>query len=187
MSTKQLQAEKYSKKMRPSTPIGKHAARLRAQQAAIAATEAMRSVEEALEHERAPVGYRSARMAQATAKLFKGMGRNKILREIKFYQKTTEHLIPRAPFSRLVREVLSEVENENKNGVEADTIKRIKKDALNALQEACEDAMLKMLADINLVTLSCKRVTIKPRDLHLIQELSARWGHVAPWDKLDRL
>ena len=51
------------------------------------------------------------------------------LREIRFYQKSTELLIRNAPFQRLVREIIMR---------EAPEAYRCSKDALLALQEATE-------------------------------------------------
>lgn len=54
-------------------------------------------------------------------------------REIRKYQKSTDLLLLRAPFQRLVREVLQDVARERKSDVHMLT-----KDALLALQESCE-------------------------------------------------
>lgn len=56
------------------------------------------------------------------------------LREIRRYQRSTEPLIPKAPFSRLVREVMNEIKpNEGM---------RIQRLALEALQEAAETTLV---------------------------------------------
>jgi len=54
----------------------------------------------------------------------------KALKEIKRYQKTTELLIPRAPFQRLVKEIMSQ----QRGGHDM----RIQASALGALQESAE-------------------------------------------------
>lgn len=54
-------------------------------------------------------------------------------REIRKYQKSTDLLLLKAPFQRLVREVLQDVAREKKSDVHMLT-----KDALLALQESCE-------------------------------------------------
>lgn len=50
--------------------------------------------------------------------------------EIRKYQKSTELLLLKAPFQRLVREILQSIPNTE--------VKMFTKDAMMALQEACE-------------------------------------------------
>ena len=57
----------------------------------------------------------------------------KALREIRKYQNSTELLIPYAPFVRVVREIMHDIS--------PGRVERIRKDAVQALQEATE-AML---------------------------------------------
>lgn len=58
------------------------------------------------------------------------------LREIRRYQRMHELLIPKAPFARLVREIMLD---ETNGGY------RIQKSALEALQEASEAYIVKMM------------------------------------------
>lgn len=88
----------------------------------------------------------------------------KVLKEIKYYQKTTTLLIPKLAFSRLVREIISEHTGANMNI-------RITTNALNALQEATEMYMVRFLQDANLCAAHCKRVTLKQNDFHLLRLL----------------
>ena len=76
------------------------------------------------------------------------------LREIRRYQRSTELLIKKLPFSRLVREIL---QDSNKAAI------RATKGAIEALQQAAEDFIVRMFEDINLLALHAKRVTIQPR------------------------
>ncbi|KAG2442289.1 hypothetical protein HXX76_002375 [Chlamydomonas incerta] len=87
------------------------------------------------------------------------------LREIRKYQKTTELLIRRAPFQRLVREIA----NKGAPGGQAEF--RWRADALEALQEAAEAHMIAMLEDSNLCAIHDKRVTIMPKDMQLAKRL----------------
>lgn len=87
------------------------------------------------------------------------------LREIRHYQKHTYLLIPKLPFSRLVREILV---NHLRGG--GDQF-RVQKSALSCLQEAAETYLVGMLADANLLAIHAKRVTIMPRDIQLVQTL----------------
>ncbi|PNW85662.1 hypothetical protein CHLRE_03g197050v5 [Chlamydomonas reinhardtii] len=87
------------------------------------------------------------------------------LREIRKYQKTTELLIRRAPFQRLVREIA----NKGAPGGQAEF--RWRADALEALQEAAEAHLIAMLEDSNLCAIHAKRVTIMPKDMQLAKRL----------------
>lgn len=83
------------------------------------------------------------------------------LREVRKYQNSTDLLIPRAPFRRLVREIVVNLK---------DTI-RVQRSALDALQEASESYIIGVLNDANLCTIHAKRVTLFPKDLHLAMRL----------------
>ena len=80
------------------------------------------------------------------------------LREIRKYQRGGESLLPLAPFSRLVREVLNN---------ESLRVGRIQSSALHALREAAEAYLVQTLEDANLCAIHAKRVTIQPKDLQL--------------------
>ncbi|KAF6264682.1 histone-fold-containing protein [Scenedesmus sp. NREL 46B-D3] len=81
--------------------------------------------------------------------------------EIKKYQKSTELLLRKAPFQRLVREVCQ--------GFKSDFM--FKKEALLALQEAAEAYLVGMMEDSNLCAIHAKRVTIMPKDMQLARRL----------------
>ena len=83
------------------------------------------------------------------------------LREIRKYQKSTELLIRRAPFQRLVREICNDV----KTGL------RFQCSALLALQEASEAYLVGLFEDTNLCAVHAKRVTIMPRDVQLARRI----------------
>lgn len=86
------------------------------------------------------------------------------LREIRKYQKSTELLIRKLPFQRLVREILQDTADE-------DRVNRFQANALAALQEATEAYMVGLFEDTNLCAIHARRVTIQPRDLHLARRL----------------
>lgn len=86
------------------------------------------------------------------------------LREIRKYQKSTDPLIPRAPFRRLVCEVAQ--------GLSAKGI-RIQSAAVDALQQAAEAYLVRVFQDTNLVAIHCKRVTIMPKDMKLVMRLTS--------------
>ena len=83
------------------------------------------------------------------------------LREIRRYQKSTELLLRKLPFQRLVREVATEFKSEL----------RFQGSAIMALQEACEAYMVSMFEDSNLCAIHAKRVTIMPRDMTLARRI----------------
>ena len=85
------------------------------------------------------------------------------LREIRRYQKSTELLIRKLPFQRLVREIMAEFSiRENM---------RIQASAVAALQEAAEMYLTGLFDDTNLIAIHAKRVTIMPRDMKLALRL----------------
>jgi histone H3 len=81
------------------------------------------------------------------------------LREIQKFQKNTDLLIRKAPFQRLVREIL------HTNSKNSDM--RMQSTALLALQEATEYFMVNVFSDTNLCAMHGNRVTIKSKDLAL--------------------
>eukprot|EP00398_MALV-I-01_sp_L67-1_P000311 gene312-743_t len=85
----------------------------------------------------------------------------KALRDIRRYQKSTELLIRRAPFQRLVREVAQDFK----------TDLRFQASAVMALQESCEAYLVGLFEDTNLCAIHAKRVTIMPKDMQLARRI----------------
>lgn len=83
------------------------------------------------------------------------------LREIRRYQKSTELLIRKVPFQRLVREIAQEYK----------TDLRFQSSAILALQEASEAYLVGLFEDTNLCALHAKRVTIMPKDMQLARRI----------------
>lgn len=83
------------------------------------------------------------------------------LREIRKYQKSTELLIRKLPFQRLVREIMQSHSMEF----------RIQSPALLAIQEAAEAYLVGLFEDSNLCAIHGKRVTIMPKDIQLARRL----------------
>lgn len=83
------------------------------------------------------------------------------LREIRKYQKTTELVIQKMPFQRLVRELASDVSP----GL------RFQSAAIEALQEASEAYLVSLFEDTNLCALHAGRVTIMPKDMQLARRI----------------
>lgn len=83
------------------------------------------------------------------------------LREIKRYQKSTNLLLPRASFQRVVRSICMEIDN---------TL-RCQAQALLALQEASEAYLVGVFEDANLCCVHAKRVTIQKQDMELARRI----------------
>ena len=84
------------------------------------------------------------------------------LREIRRYQKSTEMLMRKIPFVRVVREIAQEY---SEDGI------RFTRDALAALQEDSESFLIGLMEDTNRVTINKKKVTITPNDMQLVVAL----------------
>ncbi len=86
------------------------------------------------------------------------------LREIRKYQKSTDLLIRKLPFQRLVREIVQELSNPG-------THFRFQAFAILALQEASEAYLVSLFEDTNLCAIHSKRVTIMPKDVTLARRI----------------
>ena len=85
------------------------------------------------------------------------------LREIRKYQKSTELLIRKIPFQRLVKEVVQELFPTESY--------RFQSTAILALQETSESFLVRMFEQCNDITIHGKRVTIQHKDLQLWRRL----------------
>jgi histone H3 len=83
------------------------------------------------------------------------------LREIRRYQKSTDLLIRKLPFQRLVREIAQDFKNDL----------RFQGTAILALQEASESYLVSLFEDTNLCAIHAKRVTIMPKDIQLARRI----------------
>ena len=79
------------------------------------------------------------------------------LREIRKYQRSTDMLIKRAPFRRLIREIAQDYKDDV----------RFQKSAIDAIQEATESYITSLFTDSNLAALHTGRTTVMANDLHL--------------------
>ena len=85
------------------------------------------------------------------------------LRQIRKYQKSTELLIRKLPFQRLVKEVCRDLFK---------TIDyRFQSTAVLALQEAAEGFLVSMFDDVNCIAIHGKRITIYKTDIQLWRRL----------------
>lgn len=85
----------------------------------------------------------------------------KALRDIRRYQKTTDLLLRRAGFQRLVREIAQ--------GYKADI--RFQPSGILALQEAAESYIVGLFEDTQHCAIHAKRVTIMPKDMALARRI----------------
>jgi len=85
------------------------------------------------------------------------------LMEIRKFQKTTQLLIPRLPFSRVIREICDQV-------VPRANL-RFQSAAIQALQEAAEAYLVTLFEDSYLCSIHAKRVTLMPKDMTLARRI----------------
>ncbi|KAH9516662.1 uncharacterized protein LOC124498411 [Dermatophagoides farinae] len=95
--------------------------------------------------------------------LRKRRDKNRALKEIKFYQKTTCLLIQKLPFMRLVKDILEDLRPQIGY--------RWKETALLALQEMAENYLISLFEDSNIVASNSKRITIKVEDMQLVRRI----------------
>ena len=90
------------------------------------------------------------------------------LKQIRQYQKSTELLIRKLPFQRLVREIAgdSQIITSPLCGKV-----RFQSAAIMALQEAAEAYLVGLFEDTNLCAIHAKRVTIMPKDIQLARRI----------------
>src|SRR4051794_29923608 len=102
------------------------------------------------------------------------------LREIRRYQKSTELLIRKLSFQRLVREIAQDFKvclydagmlRMSAHDTVDQTDLRFQSSAVMALQEASEAYLVSLFEDTNLAAIHAKRVTIQPKDLALARRL----------------
>ena len=83
------------------------------------------------------------------------------LREIRKYQKTTNLLLRKKPFGRLVREIAQDFKSDL----------RFQSHAVLAIQEAAEAYLTGVMEDANLCAIHARRVTIFPKDIQLARRI----------------
>lgn len=83
------------------------------------------------------------------------------LREIRRYQKSTELMIRKLPFQRLIREIAQDFKSDL----------RFQSTAILALQEAAEAYLTGLFEDTNLCAIHAKRITIMPKDIQLARRI----------------
>ena len=90
------------------------------------------------------------------------------LKEIRRYQRSTELLIRKLPFQRLVREISG-----NHKVITSPLCGKVRFQslAIKALREASEAYLVGLFEDTNLCAIHAKRVTIMPKDIQLARRI----------------
>ena len=89
------------------------------------------------------------------------------LREIRRYQKSTDLLILKKPFGRVVKDYAND---KNITGAKGDEF-RYQGTALLANQEMAEAMLVRKLEGANLAAIHGKRVTVMPKDIELVKKI----------------
>ena len=84
------------------------------------------------------------------------------LRQIRKYHKSTELLIRKLPFQRLLREIVYEMKKKDY---------RFQSTAILAMQEAAEAFLVRMFEQCNDIAIHGKRVTVQQKDIQLWKRL----------------
>lgn len=91
------------------------------------------------------------------------------LKDIRRLRRSTDLLIPKAVFHRLVRDMTQRIAPEL--GADIETPYKYQYGALVALQEAAEAYLVHLFEDTNLLCIHGRRVTIMPKDINLAMRI----------------
>jgi len=90
------------------------------------------------------------------------------LREIRKYQASTNLLLRKLPFARLVKQLCQD------HFVPPGGSLKWRASAIEALQEAAEDYLVRLFEDANLCVLHARRVTLMVRDIQLARRIKGK-------------
>jgi histone H3 len=97
------------------------------------------------------------------------------LREIRQYQKSTDLLLRKLPFQRLVREIAQDYKTDLRFQslvyTPHENLFSFVMQSVLALQEAAEAYLVGLFEDTNLCAIHAKRVTIMPKDIQLARRI----------------
>ena len=99
------------------------------------------------------------------------------LHEIHRYQQSTENLIKRTPFNKLIKEISQEYRICPEGPGTPSVQVRFQSTALAALQEAAENFLVGLFEDVNLLAIHGKRVTVMPHDIRLALRIQGDQSH----------
>lgn len=117
---------------------------------------------------RAPTSAKRPKGTETTAKRSRRYRPGeRALQEIRIYQKSTDLLIPKLPFARLVRELTIRFWPDGERI-------RYTMEALLALQQATEAYIVGIFEDSFLCAVHAKRVTLQVKDIQLARRIRGR-------------
>ena len=87
------------------------------------------------------------------------------LREIRCYQRSTENLIKKTSFQKLIREISQEYQICPDGPGTPSVQVRFQSTVIAALQEAAENFIVGLFEDVNLLAIHARRVTVMPQDI----------------------
>ena len=97
------------------------------------------------------------------------------VREVKFYQKTTDLLVSKAPLERFVRNKMKEIENDYFKSFGSMEGIRLSGYCLEIIAEAVQSYIIGLMIDANHVAANSKRETVMGRDVLLAHRIR---GHL---------
>ena len=100
------------------------------------------------------------------------------LREIQCYQRSTENLIKKTPFQKLIREISQEYRICPDGPGTPSVQVHFQSTAIAALQEAAENFIVGLFEDVNLLAVHTRCVTIMPHNIRLALRIRgdhSRW------------
>ena len=100
-----------------------------------------------------------------------------VLREIRWYQRSTKNLIKWTPFQKLIREISQEYRIYLDGPGTPSVQVRFQSTAIAALQEAAENYIVGLFEDMNLLAIHARQVTIMPRDIRLVLHIRGDHYH----------
>ena len=98
------------------------------------------------------------------------------LREIRRFQKSADLLVPKLPFSRVVREIVSDYANGNTNSADW----WFTGFSMLAMHEATEAYLVGLFEDTNLCAIHANHVTIHPKDMQLCRRIRGEYPDTRP-------
>jgi len=110
-----------------------------------------------------------------------GKKRTLVLKEIRKLQQSTELLIRKLPFQRLVREITTDVMSSRIHEMKNSDDMRFQSAAIGALQAASESYLTQLFEDVNICAIHAKRVTIMPKDIMLALRLRGDFSMTNCW------
>jgi len=166
-----------SKPSSPATPLSSKKAKMTARKSTGGKAPRSPVKEKAARKATAPrktVGGKAPRKQLAQHRTPKSPGKRRYrpgtraLMEIRRFQRSADLLIPKLPFSRVIREIAQEIGSSDL---------RFQSTAIMALQEAAEAFLVTLFEDSVLCAIHAKRVTLMPKDMDLARRIRGRSDH----------